>query len=130
MSELRRVGPAVVNRAKILCPVDTGRLRASIGPPVYSRTWTLRPQVTVGSDVEYAKYVNDGTPPHPIRPKAGRPGKPKAGGGNKPTYLRFEVGGRIVYARQVMHPGTRAKPFLDRAVTEVTAGRGYTVRET
>lgn len=115
MSELRRVGPMVVNRAKILCPVDTGRLRASIQGEA-RRTWTLRPQFTVFSNVEYAPMVNDGTRPHVIRPKNAQA-------------LRFVVGGRVVYARVVHHPGTRARPFLDRAVREVTAGRGYTVRE-
>lgn len=115
MSELRRVGPMVVNRAKILCPVDTGRLRASIRGRA-NRTWTLRPQFTVSTDVEYAPYVHDGTRPHVIRPRSAR-------------VLRFVVDGRVVYARVVHHPGTRGKPFLDRAVREVTAGRGYTVTE-
>jgi hypothetical protein len=98
------VGPMVVNRAKILAPVDTGRLRASIGPAQYSRTWTLRPQVTVTAGVDYAKMVHDGTRAHWIRPQPGRQGKPKRGGGRKPTYLRFEVGGRVVYARET-RPG-------------------------
>ena len=115
MSELRVVGPQVVNRAKILCPVDTGRLRASIRGQA-QRTWTLRPQFVVGSDVEYATYVNDGTRPHTIRPRNARA-------------LRFVVGGEVVYARVVHHPGTRAKPFLDRALREVTAGRGYRITE-
>lgn len=114
MSELRRVGPMVVNRAKILAPVDTGRLRASIGPPQYSRTWTLRPQVTVSANVDYAQMVHDGTRPHIIRPRNAQ-------------VLRFLVNGRVQYARVVHHPGTRARPFLDRAVREVTAGRGYRV---
>ena len=109
------VGPRAVNRAKILCPVDTGRLRASIQGEA-RRTWTLRPQFIVFSNVDYAPMVNDGTRPHVIRPRNARA-------------LRFEVGGRIVYARYVMHPGTRARPFLDRALREVTAGRGYTIRE-
>lgn len=116
MSELRRVGPMVVNRAKILAPVDTGRLRAAIGPPRYSRTWTLRPQVTIDVNVDYAGFVNDGTRPHVIRPKNAQ-------------VLRFVVDGRVVFAKVVHHPGTRAHPFMDRAVREVTAGRGYTVRE-
>lgn len=116
MSELRRVGPAVVNRAKVLAPVRTGRLRAAIGPARYSRTWTLRPQVTIDVNVDYAGFVNDGTRPHIIRPK------------NKRA-LRFVVDGRVVFATVVHHPGTRAKPFMDRAVAEVTAGRGYTIRE-
>lgn len=113
MSELRRVGPQVVNRAKILCPVDTGRLRASIRGQA-QRTWTLRPQFVVGSDVEYAAYVNDGTRPHRI---PARPG----------GVLRFVWNGQVTYARYVQHPGTRAKPFLDRALREVTAGRGYRI---
>lgn len=116
MSELRTVGPLVVNRAKILAPVDTGRLRAAIGPAQYRRTWTLRPQVTISVGVSYAEMVHDGTRPHIIRPRNARA-------------LRFMVGGRVVYARVVHHPGTRPRPFLDRAVREVTAGRGYTVTD-
>lgn len=49
----------VVNRAKVLCPVDTGRLRGSI-------TWQLGmahglPAASIGTDVEYAMYVELGT---------------------------------------------------------------------
>ena len=116
MSELRQVGPRVVNRAKILAPVDTGRLRAAIGPPKYSRTWTLRPRVTIEVNVDYASFVHDGTRPHVIRPRNARA-------------LRFMVGGQVVYARVVHHPGTRARPFLDRAVREVTSGRNYRITE-
>lgn len=49
----------VVNRAKVLCPVDTGRLRDSI-------TWELGtvgglPAARIGTNVEYASYVETGT---------------------------------------------------------------------
>lgn len=111
--ELRTAGRQVVNRAKVLAPVDTGRLRASIEGSL-NRTWTLRPRFTVGSNVEYAPMVHDGTRPHVIRPRNARA-------------LRFVVGGRVVYARVVHHPGTRARPFLDRALAEVTASRGYRI---
>lgn len=114
MRELREVAPRVVNRAKVLAPVDTGRLRASIGPAVYSRTWTLRPQATIEAGVDYAKFVHDGTRPHVIRPV-------------RAQALRFQVGNRTVYAKVVHHPGTRARPFLDRALTEIAAGRGYRI---
>lgn len=96
-------------------PVDTGRLRASIRIES-RRTLTLRSVYTIGSDVEYAKYVNDGTRPHIIRPRRARA-------------LRFRVGGRIVYAAVVHHPGTRARPFLDDALRQVAAARGYSFRE-
>lgn len=115
LRELTRTGQRVVNRAKILAPVDTGRLRASIRGEA-RRTWTLRPQYTVGSDVDYAAMVHDGTRPHEIRPRQAQ-------------VLRFRVGSRWVYARVVHHPGTRARPFLDRALREETAGRGYRISE-
>lgn len=80
----------------------------------FRRTFTLRPQVTIGSDVEYAAMVHDGTRPHRIEPRT--PG----------GVLRFTVGGQVVFARFVNHPGTQAKPFLDRALRETARRRGYT----
>lgn len=121
MRELREVAPRVVNRAKVLAPVDTGRLRASIGPAVYSRTWTLRPQATIEAGVDYAKFVHDGTPEYTIRPK---PRRTRTG---RPPMLKFQVGGRTVYAREVVHPAIEGRPFLDRALAEITAGRGYRI---
>lgn len=106
----------VVNRAKVLAPVDTGRLRASIRVES-RRSLGFRTIYTVGSDVEYAAMVNDGTRPHVIRPR-------------RAQVLRFQVGGRVVFARVVNHPGTRARPFLDRALREVAASRGYSFRAT
>lgn len=113
MRELENTGRRVVNRAKILCPVDTGRLRASIKGRA-SRTWTLRPQYTVSSNVDYAPMVHDGTRPHIIRPRTKQ-------------VLKFNVGGQVVFAKVVHHPGTRARPFLDRALAEETAGRNYRI---
>lgn len=60
--------------------------------------------------------VNDGTRPHIIRPK-----RAKA--------LRFRVGGKVVFARIVHHPGTRARPFLDRALADVARSRGYSISQ-
>lgn len=51
-----------------------------------------------------ASYVMNGTSPHPIRPR--RPG----------GVLRFTVGGRVVFARSVSHPGTKPNPFLWKAL--------------
>ncbi len=103
-----------MNRAKVLAPVDTGRLRASIRIES-RRTLTLRSVYTIGSDVEYAQMVHDGTWPHVIRPRQAQA-------------LRFRIGGRIVYAKVVHHPGTRARPFLAQAVREIAGSRGYDIR--
>jgi len=105
-----------VNRAKVFAPVDTGRLRASIRVERRS-VLGLRMRWTIGSDVEYAPMVNDGTRPHIIRPKNAK-------------VLRFKVGGQTVFARVVHHPGTRAQPFLDRALREVAGARDYRITQT
>lgn len=122
--ELTEASRQVVNRAKVLVPVKTGRLRGSIRaePP---RIFSLRGSVTVGSDLEYAGFVNDGTPAHAIRPRGGRRSRRNP---NRPGMLRFMVGGRVVFAREVWHPGTKPNPFLDRALREVAAARGYSFR--
>lgn len=51
-----------------------------------------------------ASFVLNGTPRHDIYPR-------KPGG-----RLRFTVGGRIVFARMVDHPGTKPNNFLWRAM--------------
>src|SRR5688572_23396005 len=51
---LRVRAPQVLNRAKILAPVDTGRLRAS-GKVVYSSTFGFRPKATIVFDVEIGR---------------------------------------------------------------------------
>lgn len=48
-------------------------------------------------------YVVKGTAPHIIRPV-------------RAQALRFTVGGRVVYARIVHHPGTRPNDFLTQAL--------------
>jgi hypothetical protein len=110
---LRLRAPQVLNRAKILAPVDTGRLRAS-GRIEYSSFFSFRPKATIVFDTDYSAFVNDGTRPHIIRPKNAK-------------VLRFNVGGRVVYAKVVHHPGTRPRPFLDRALREVVRPRGWDV---
>jgi hypothetical protein len=57
--------------------------------------------VEVGSRSRHALMHHEGTKPHLIMPDSGR-------------ILRFNVGGRVVYARKVLHPGTRGNPFLTR----------------
>lgn len=114
-NELEAAARQVMNRAKILAPVDTGRLRASIRIES-RRTALLRSRYTIGSDLSYAPMVHDGTRPHIIRPK-------------RAQALKFKIGGRTVFAKVVHHPGTRPRPFLDKALREVSAARGYSFRQ-
>lgn len=57
--ELARKAIQVDRRAKRLCPVDTGRLRSSIGNQLGRDAIGL--VAIVGTDVEYAPYVELGT---------------------------------------------------------------------
>lgn len=75
---------------------------------------TIRAQIQRGPDGEFqgvinvrhpaALYVVHGTRPHRIEPR-------RQGG-----VLRFMVGGRVVYARYVNHPGTKPNDFLLQAL--------------
>lgn len=56
---LLRLGAQVENRAKHYCAVDTGRLRASITSVLVTHEGHL--ECWVGTDVEYAIYVEFGT---------------------------------------------------------------------
>lgn len=75
----------------------------------------------------YGAYVEYGTKAHNIYPKAAhgmigptREGQTRRATGKGPhehivgrgIALRFRVGGRIVFARYVNHPGTPALPFM------------------
>jgi HK97 gp10 family phage protein len=59
--ELQRRATKVVRRAKRLCPVDTGRLRSSITHDEVERRGRTTLVVRVGTNVEYAAYVELGT---------------------------------------------------------------------
>lgn len=72
---LDEIGRAVQHRAQELCPVDTGRLRNSItyslGGGDYSFPGmgaSVGREITVGSEVEYAAYVELGTSRTPAQP--------------------------------------------------------------
>lgn len=62
--------------------------------------------VKVISTNPHTVLVHNGSRRHPIRPR-------RRGG-----YLRFEINGRIVYARAVDHPGYRGDPFMTRALRD------------
>lgn len=90
--------------AKMLeyAPVGRGKLKESIRQ---RRIEELKVIVEVG--VPYGIYVERGTRPHIIRPV-----RAKA--------LRFEIGGQVVFAKFVRHPGTKPQFFVRRAQEETS----------
>lgn len=117
LNTLRRVGDArngarqaiteatgiLLREAKELCRHDTGALRRSI----HSEFEQGGMASTTGTNLVYAAIHEFGgvTKPHTIIPK-----RKKA--------LRFESGGKTIFAKKVNHPGSRitAQPYLRPAL--------------
>jgi hypothetical protein len=105
----------IMNQATIDCPVDTGFLRGYH----FMTVTTLKTRVkgTVGNRAKYASAVHDGSPPHIIRARRKRA-------------LRFEVDGKVVFARSVRHPGTRGRPWLLEAAERTAISAGFRFQRT
>lgn len=104
--DLLRRANRVANTARLLCPVDTGRLRGSITAQLVETS--VGPAAVVGTNVEYAQFVHDGTgmfgPHHtPIVPVRAK-------------FLRWQPKGQkeFVYRRSVQ--GMPGRPFLRDAL--------------
>lgn len=98
-------GELVAQRARQLVPVNTGKLRQSIEATLTERGGI--PVCIIGSDVEYAAYVHEGTgiygPHHQrITPRRGK-------------YMVFEINGEMVFARSTS--GMRPTHYLTRALS-------------
>jgi hypothetical protein len=111
---VNRVVRRTFNRSQILVPVDTGYLRAS-GRMDLARVAGALVIGGVTYSARYAAAVHEGRRALTIRPR--RPG----------GRLRFTVGGRTVYARQVHQPARAGRPYLAQALREVAAQEGFTV---
>jgi hypothetical protein len=94
---MQTLGREIQIAARHQAGMRTGRLRASIN--VDHQTNRTGHTLRIGSDVPYALAHHEGTKPHLITPKNGE-------------FLRFGSGTRVVYTRQVHHPGTRANRYL------------------
>lgn len=92
-------------------PRRTGRMAGMVGPRRMQSDFGRYLEGGAGVNVAstnakgYAQYVSSGTRPHVILPKRGKA-------------LRFVVAGKVVFARRVNHPGTRANPYLVRHLSE------------
>ena len=65
MEGLEKIGLVAEGYAKAKCPVDTGRLRNSI---THVLKGDVSPAVYIGTNVEYGKYVEEGTSKHDAQP--------------------------------------------------------------
>jgi len=116
MDEARRRVTRVVrrtlNRSAVLCPVDTGNLRASGKMSVGDRASSVVGEVVYTAD--YAAAVHEGRRALTIQAK---------GNGR----LRFVIGGQVIYARSVRQPARAGRPFLANALREVATAEGFRV---
>ena len=85
------------------CPVDTSRLVTSIKIYPFAPGFT---KYLLFSPVEYAMAVEFGTGPRVIVPV-------------KKRALAFEMDGKKVVVKKVMHPGSEAKPYFRPALDQV-----------
>lgn len=93
-------------QAKMNVPVRTGNLGRTIQQDPLRAVGPFSVTGGVTANANYAAAVHDGTPPHVIRPKSGKA-------------LKFNMGGRVVFARKVNHPGTAGRPYLKNAAETV-----------
>ncbi|WP_280420641.1 HK97 gp10 family phage protein [Nocardia carnea] len=102
------LGRRIIINARGRINSRTGELERSLG---YRTTRQgSRVRLTVFATAPHAKWVHDGTRPHVILPR-----RAKA--------LKFQAGGRTVFAARVNHPGTRGTRFLAKAVEDETRRR-------
>lgn len=101
VSAIIRKGAFAIERdAKILCPVDTGNLRNSIGVDITGDGRFGGIGAIIGPTANYGLPVETGVPhPYIIRAKDG-------------GFLRFTIDGRVIYARQVTHPASLPRPYM------------------
>jgi hypothetical protein len=95
---LEKKGQKAVAGAKKMVGVKTGALRSSISMEHISVRGGQK--LTIGSTKSYALAHHEGTRAHFIIPKP-----PK-------TVLVFRKGARIIATPRVLHPGTKANPYL------------------
>ncbi len=108
--EVTRTTIKVLNRAKVLTPVDTGNLRASH----QFRLTQSADKVTgeVFTNVKYALPVHEGRHALTIYPKSKQA-------------LAFRWHGQQMVRKSVFQPARRGRPWLRDALREVATSEGY-----
>lgn len=100
---LAQAGQVGVSYCKIGCPVDTGRLRGSIGNPSEEGIFDVtRNSVAFGTAVEYAFDVEFGTAPHIIKP-----------GSKGFLAWKDKTTKKWIYTKkEIHHPGTKGRHYM------------------
>lgn len=94
---LRRRAAVVATYARIFSAHNGSIPLGIYEGPVIGKT------IKVISSNPHTVLVHNGSRAHLIRPRRAR-------------YLRFQIGGRVVYTKLVRHPGYRGNPFLRDAL--------------
>lgn len=117
--ELRVRANRVLSRARSLCPVDEGRLRASLA--VEYRDTATGPVASIGTNLPYGLFVHEGTGIYGARgayitPRRAKvmiwPVKNNTGSGRR----RFAAGATAQYAVARRTRGMPGRPFLRDAL--------------
>ncbi len=103
---MRLLGLSAVREQKLIVRRKTGNLgRSIVLGAVTPKT------VTTEARANYAAFVEFGTRPHEISPRAAKALRWAAPGGARLTGSPRKGAG-VIFARRVHHPGTRAYPFM------------------
>lgn len=116
---MRRLALSTVREAKLLVPRKTGNLGRSIHVAMVTET-TARVQ----AGASYAAYVEKGTQPHEITPKARKALRFAASASGARLTGTPRKGAAVIFAKRVHHPGTKAKPFLKPGAERAIASAG------
>lgn len=113
--------------ARARAPRKSGRLQSGIRADLRGISAT-EPTAWIVSDAPYSAYVEEGTKPHWIRPKAAKgfvgplyESQSRRRSGRPRVVLRFEVGGTVFFRPVVHHPGTSPHPFMGPAYFKAEA---------
>jgi hypothetical protein len=107
---LGRLGLRVVREAKLRVARKTGNTGRTIHIASHSATEV---RIVAGGA---AVFLERGTRPHVIRPKNKKVLRWGATPADRRLSGRLRKGGNAIFAREVHHPGTRARPFMAPAV--------------
>lgn len=108
--DVMRVTLRVLNRSKVMTPVDTGNLRASHQFKIKNAASKVTGEVF--TRVKYALAVHEGRGPVVIYPR-------------KKQALAFVWHGQPMVRKWVSQPARKGKPWMRDALREVAAAEGY-----